>query len=60
MFINPTHVSAATEPSSGVQGYIHLNIHCSIWYHNPYTTIYATFLLTVDNTHCFRLYNLIF
>jgi hypothetical protein len=26
MFINPTHVSAATEPS-GVQGHVHYNIH---------------------------------
>jgi hypothetical protein len=34
MFINPTRVSAATEPSSGVQGYVHFNIHCSIWYHH--------------------------
>ena len=55
MFINPTHVSAATEPSSGVQGHIHFNIHCYIWFHHLYTTMYVNFLLTVDNTHCFRL-----
>jgi hypothetical protein len=60
MFINPTHVSAAIEPSSVVQGHVHFNIHCSIWYHHLYTTMYVSFLLTVDNTHCCRLYNLIF
>jgi hypothetical protein len=57
MYINPTSVSAATEPSSGVQGHVHFNIHGSIWYHHLYTTMYVKFLLTVDNTHCFRLYN---
>jgi hypothetical protein len=51
MFINPTHVLAATEPSSGVQGQVHFSIHCSIWYHHLYTTTYVSFLLTVDNTH---------
>jgi hypothetical protein len=30
MSTNPTHVSAATEPSSGVQGHVHFNIQCSI------------------------------
>jgi hypothetical protein len=38
MFVNPTHVSAATQPSLGVQGHVHCNIHCSIWYHHFYTT----------------------
>ena len=27
MFIKPTHVSAATDPSSGVQGHVNFNIH---------------------------------
>jgi hypothetical protein len=27
MSINPTHLSAAIEPSSGVQGHAHFNIH---------------------------------
>jgi hypothetical protein len=57
-FINPTYVSAAIEPSSGVQGHVHFNIHCSICYHHIYTTMYVMFLLAVTNTHCFRLHNL--
>jgi hypothetical protein len=27
MSTNPTYVSAAIEPSSGVQGHVHINIH---------------------------------
>jgi Na+/phosphate symporter len=52
---NTTHVSAVIEPSSAVQGHVHFNIHCSIWYHHLHTTMYVNLITLIYKIKLYKL-----